>query len=307
MFEACNSDSSMPRGCFTTTVPFALKFARDSFGWGPGGIGYLDVRASKQFGAAVDVDTPRRYTPIVATVAELADGAAAAAALASKPGRTIVRCYDIGLDQFNHVVRQENPDSAVEEVTAEMIAGMVAEGPGCLRVIGQGWYGVVVYLGMALCEHEDDDMQQKAGQGAACSCCSLPTAAGGAGAVPAAHERACESCRSRLAEPEQHQCDSSAGAAAGHVSARLTASSNSRPHCDRHHHAGQMHGVPLLTFTGLPAEVASLPHNPPSEAYRHVIKCGLVEAGLSEAEAEGYLAARVKPRDQDSAATEGLT
>ncbi len=56
--------------------------------------------------------------------------------------------------------------------------------------------------------------------------------------------------------------------------------------------AGSNMPLPLLTFTGDPSEVFSMPYNPPSDAYRAVIRSGLLECGMSGAEADEYLNAR---------------
>ena len=69
--------------------------------------------------------------------------------------KTIVRGYDVSLDQFIHVVQQENASSSVKPVTSSMIHSLIDQGPGSTLVIctnpttkKSSWYGIILYLGL---------------------------------------------------------------------------------------------------------------------------------------------------------------
>jgi hypothetical protein len=189
-------------------VPHPLKFSRESRNWGGGGVCFLDVYAAAA--AAPPPPGPAgRGAAAAATAPTIAD-----------PSRTILRCYNVSLAQFNHVVAEENGGDgaggrAVIAVAPRDLAELVARGPGASRDVAPGWYGTVVYLGDA-------------------------------GDAP----------------------DGGGGDGGGRV--------------------------PLLTFTSPASFFAGRgpPHNPPSPAHRAVLLAGLQEVGLSEREAQLYLAAR---------------
>jgi hypothetical protein len=131
-------DTSPPVDPFTMIVPHTLKFCRESGNWG-GGVGFLDVYAPAPLEKA-------------AASAAIATAAALAAAVLD-PAWTILRCYNVSLAQFNHVVAEENggDDARTPAVvlTAADVADLVARGPGAARNVAPGWYGTVVYLGDA--------------------------------------------------------------------------------------------------------------------------------------------------------------
>lgn len=119
MFKAA-ADTTAPAKSFKYTIPYTLFFAKSSANWGGGGVAFLDSRAESS----------------------------------SSTTHTVVRCYDISLDQFNHVVAQENQttsSSNINTVTTKIISDLIRSGPGSKHelITSRPWYGTLVYLGDA--------------------------------------------------------------------------------------------------------------------------------------------------------------
>ncbi len=64
----------------------------------------------------------------------------------------------------------------------------------------------------------------------------------------------------------------------------------------------QQESCNLLTFTGHPDDVFALPDNPPSADYRGAVRAGLMECGLSPADADAYLDERTGRQGGDTGA-----
>jgi hypothetical protein len=145
-----------------------------------------------------------------------------------------LRCFDVSLAQYNHVLAQENPGGGLLPLAWEDVEALRRQGPGA-------WRSLLPPLETAAAE-----------------------AGAGAAAVPDASFR---------------------GVTWYSVVVYLGDAPSSLP----------THPVPILTFTT--PDAGLLPHRPPSEAYRSVVRAGLVESGMSEEEADAYLAARADAPD----------
>ena len=103
-----------PRRSTSLRIPYELRFAREGKNWGSGGVCFLDVRARAPI---------RKHT--------------------------YARGYDISLQQFNDIVRQENDHCAPEvpELCRERLKQLISAGQGTGILLTPGWYGYLVYLG----------------------------------------------------------------------------------------------------------------------------------------------------------------
>jgi len=139
LFAACASDASAPRSsCALWLRGSRLRFARAAAAWGGGGVGFLELTdATTEAGAGA--------APALTPGLTLVDGIAAGTDAASA---TLMRCYDVGLDQFIHVVAAENRGAVA--LSAEVVSALAHRGAGASMSVAMtagAWYSNCVCLG----------------------------------------------------------------------------------------------------------------------------------------------------------------
>lgn len=118
------SDPTPPRGWRLVSSPLRLRFAHHSGRWG-GGVAFLQLPSPGVEPWFKSCDASGDW-----------DGAS-----------TLLRLYDVSLDQFIGVARQEMGGAGGEVLTPSAVTDLICGGPGSRLQVAACWYGCTLYLG----------------------------------------------------------------------------------------------------------------------------------------------------------------